>query len=220
MKRTCIFLIILSALFISLSVCVSAQAADIAYVTADVLNIRSGASLDADVVAKAYYGAKVTILSSYDGWHYVRLENGTEGHASLLYISYDAPSPVSSGSLGASVAEAAKNYLGCKYVYGGEGASTFDCSGFTMFMMKKYGVSLPHSASAQSACGVGIAKSDLAVGDLVFFATLGKTSINHVGIYIGDGNFIHASSGKGSVVISDLSEGYYYKCYKGACRVL
>ena len=114
----------------------------------------------------------------------------------------------------------AKQYLGCKYVYGGSGPSTFDCSGFTMFLYSKYGYSLPHSATSQSYKGVYVSKENLAPGDLVIFNNSANTSIGHVGVYIGGNQFIHASSGKGKVIISGLSDSYYAARYVTARRII
>ena len=128
---------------------------------------------------------------------------------------------VATSSKGQEIVEFAKQYLGCKYVYGGSGPSTFDCSGFTMYVFKNFGVSLSHSATAQSKNGTYVAKSDLQPGDLVFFKDYETmVGIGHCGIYIGDGNFIHASSGTGYCVkISTLLTGSYNTRYETARRI-
>lgn len=120
---------------------------------------------------------------------------------------------------GSELVSIAKQYLGCKYVYGGSGPSTFDCSGFTMFLYSKYGYSLPHSATSQSYKGVYVSKENLAPGDLVIFNNSANTSIGHVGVYIGGNQFIHASSGRGKVIISGLSDSYYAARYVTARRI-
>ena len=124
-------------------------------------------------------------------------------------------------SKGQEIVDFAKQYLGCKYVYGGSGPSTFDCSGFTMYVFKNFGVNLSHSATAQSKNGSYVAKSDLQPGDLVFFKDYETmVGIGHCGIYIGDGNFIHASSGTGYCVkISTLLTGSYNTRYETARRI-
>ena len=127
----------------------------------------------------------------------------------------------SASSIGEEIVEFAKQYLGCKYVYGGSGPNTFDCSGFTMYVFNKFGVSLSHSATAQSKVGGYVAKEDLMPGDLVFFKDYETMQgIGHCGIYVGDGNFIHASSGTGYCVkISTLESGSYLKRYETARRI-
>ncbi|MCX7710446.1 MAG: SH3 domain-containing protein [Clostridia bacterium] len=119
--------------------------------------------------------------------------------------------------------EYAKKYLGVKYVYGGSSPKGFDCSGFTSYVFDHFGIDLERVAASQAGQGKKISKSELKAGDLVFFDTNGgRNYICHVGIYIGDGKFIHASSGRNSkrVVISDLSEGFYENAYMTARRVL
>jgi len=117
-----------------------------------------------------------------------------------------------------SVISYAKKYIGAKYMYGGCGPGSFDCSGFTMHVMKSFGIKLPHSARGQSLYGISVPKDKLITGDFVFFDTYGKNGISHVGIYAGGGNFIHASL-KG-VVISNLNEEYYKKRYITAKRII
>lgn len=113
----------------------------------------------------------------------------------------------------------ALKFEGCRYVYGASGPNTFDCSGFTMYIMNHFSVELPHSASAQALLGSRVtSQSDLKAGDLIFFDTFGVKRITHVGMYIGDGKFIHAASS--GVAVNSLSEGYYMKCYVIASRVL
>lgn len=123
-------------------------------------------------------------------------------------------------SKGEQVVAYAKNYLGCRYVYGGSGPKTFDCSGFTMYVYKKFGFSLPHSAVTQARVGKYVSKSNLQPGDLIIFNNSANTSIGHVGIYVGGGNFIHASSGGGRIMISSLSGSYYKARYVTARRLV
>lgn len=123
-------------------------------------------------------------------------------------------------SKGEEIIAYAKKYLGCKYVYGGSGPSTFDCSGFTMYVYKHFGYSMGHSAVTQAGIGKYVSKSNLQSGDLVIFNNSANTSIGHVGIYVGGGNFIHASSGGGRIMISSLSGSYYKARYVTARRVI
>lgn len=121
------------------------------------------------------------------------------------------------------IIEYAKSKLGCKYVYGAEGPTTFDCSGFTQTAFAQVGVKLSRSAYSvgYGAAGTEIAYAGLVRGDIVCFNTISDSDLSdHVGIYLGSGKFIHASSGKGQVVISDMSSGYYNRVFSWGKRFI
>lgn len=128
--------------------------------------------------------------------------------------------PSTSGTTGSAIVEYAKQYLQYKYVSGGASPGAgFDCSGFTQYVYKHFGISLYRSSKDQIKNGVAIEKSDLQPGDLVIFNNDANTAIGHVGIYVGDGNFIHASNPSDGVKITTLLSGYYKIRYVGARRV-
>ena len=127
----------------------------------------------------------------------------------------------SSSSKSAKITSLAKKKLGRRYVWGATGTkNTFDCSGFTKYVYKKNGITLPRRAIAQSKYGKYIARKNLRKGDLIFFDTSKRRKgyVNHVGIYLGNGKFIHASSAKKKVVITSLNKRFYSQRYKGARR--
>ena len=129
--------------------------------------------------------------------------------------------PTTTGTTGAAIVEFAKQYLGYKYVSGGASPSTgFDCSGFTTYVYKHFGISLYRTSRDQIKNGVAVDKSNLQLGDIVVFNNESNTAIGHVGIYIGDGNFIHAANRKEGVKITALSSSYYQTRYVGARRVI
>ena len=120
-------------------------------------------------------------------------------------------------SSGQDIADYANSgdFLGIRYVKNGMSTSGFDCSGFVCYVYLHFGIDLPHYTGDLKEEGTVISEDGLKAGDLVFFRNW-----HHVGIYLGNGNFIHASSGSGEVVISTLLEGYYYEKYSGARRIL
>ena len=113
----------------------------------------------------------------------------------------------------------AKQYLGVPYVWGGTSPSGFDCSGLVYYVFRQHGITLNRTAATQYQHGTYVAKSNLRPGDLVFFQNTYKEGISHVGIYVGDGKFLHASSSQG-VTISALSNSYWTSHYYGARRIL
>lgn len=119
-----------------------------------------------------------------------------------------------------ALVEYAKTLLGIKYVYGGETEKGFDCSGFVKYVYNHFGISIERTSSSQAKGGRKVKKSELKPGDLVFFDTVDDgvlNDISHVGIYIGDGNFIHASTYlKKKITIESLSSSYYSKRYMTA----
>lgn len=117
----------------------------------------------------------------------------------------------------AKVVTYAKQHLGAPYKWGASTGKAFDCSGFVVYIMNKFNVNLDRTASGQFNGGTKVEKDDLQAGDLVFFTTY-KKGPSHVGIYIGDNKFIHASSGVDQVTITDLDTNYYKKRYLGARR--
>ena len=127
-----------------------------------------------------------------------------------------APTTSSSGK-GASVVATAKKYIGCKYVYGGSSPSGFDCSGFTSYVYKQFGVSLNRTAAGQYSNGVAVSRSNLQPGDLIMF---GKSGISHVAIYIGGGKIVHAANPSRGVTTDTINSGYYNNNYVGARRVI
>lgn len=114
--------------------------------------------------------------------------------------------------------EVVNDLYGVPYKSAGKTKKGFDCSGFTHYVFHELGVELPASSATQYQVGTAVDKKDLQPGDLVFFKTNGR-SISHVGIYIGDGTFVHSESGRG-VVNTKLSDPYYWnKRYVGAKRL-
>ena len=196
--------------------------ATIKYVTATSLNVRSGAGTSYSILGSLSKGTKVEVISTANGWSKINY-NGSTGYVSSQYLSSsNTNSSTSTSSTVDKVISLAKSLLGKAYVWGAQGPSTFDCSGYTYYVMKNAAnITLPRVSKDQSTYGTYVSKSNLKEGDLVFFDTDGDNdgNVSHVGIYLGNNQFIHASSSKGKVVISEMST-YYTKAYVNARRVL
>jgi cell wall-associated NlpC family hydrolase len=195
-------------------------------VNADGVNVRTAATTDSTVLATVSKDAPLTVNGFEDGWYAVTCQYGTKGYIRSDFVDLTTTAATASAS-GSKIVATAKQYLGTRYVYGGASPKGFDCSGFTMYIYQQFGVSLPHSATSQWQSGKGTkitSISSLQAGDLVFFCdpsrSLGK-ACSHAGIYIGGGQFIHASSSSsGGVIISSLTSGYYNTYFVGGLRVL
>lgn len=192
-----------------------------------VLRLRSEPGTGSAVLANIPHNTTLKLEGLSDGWYKVTY-GGKTGYASSDYIALtDAVSgstskeaaAASGSAIGSDIVAYAKNFLGCKYVYGAGGPNTFDCSGFTKYVMAHFGYSLSRTASAQLSNGSPVSYSNLQSGDLVFFKNKTSKAASHVGIYIGSGKFVHASSTGRTVMINSLSSGWYKGIYVGARRI-
>lgn len=163
-------------------------------------------------------------LSNSDGYGFSRVTSNDGAVQSAAVIagdngaSYTYTTPSYSSSTADSLVEYAKTLLGCPYVYGGTSTSGFDCSGFAQYVYKQYGYSLNRTANDQMKNGTAVSVADLMPGDLVFFGYSGYS--NHVGIYIGNYQFIHAANPSSGVVITNLYSDYYSSSFIGARRII
>ena len=117
----------------------------------------------------------------------------------------------------------AKKHIGKPYVWGAQGPNSFDCSGFTYYVFKnKAGIILPRTSSAQSKYGTYVSRNNLRAGDLVFFDTNGANNgqVSHVGLYIGNGQMIHASYSQKKIVIDNFNSSYFKRTFVNGRRVL
>ena len=192
------------------------------------LNIRSGPGTEFEQIGSLYNRTVVTITGVDNGWFKIS-HNNTVGYVSSDYMVTCKDSAGSRGDgtvitgsspLGMQVVEYAKQFLGVPYVWGGNGPDCFDCSGFTKYVYAHFGYTLNRTASTQLSNGVSVSRSELQPGDLIFFDN-GKVStpVSHVGIYVGDGQFIHASTNDYQVRYGDLNNSYYSRTYECARRI-
>ena len=193
------------------------------------LNVRSGPGTDYDKVTSLNDGAVVTIVGIDNGWYKVKTNGGSVGYVSSDYMVTckdsagsrgDGTVVAASSSLGQQVVDYAAQFLGTPYVYGGNGPNSFDCSGFTSYVYRHFGYTLNRTATGQLSNGVSVSKSELQPGDPVFFKSGGSKPVSHVGIYVGGGQFIHASTNTYEVRYDNLTSGYYNNVYVYARRVL
>ena len=126
--------------------------------------------------------------------------------------------PSTTGADAGDIGRTAFGFLGTPYLFGGEGQSGIDCSSFVQQVFREHRIELPRTAREQSTIGSEVAKSDLRQGDLVFFSTYASYP-SHVGIYLGNGTMIHASSEKGEVTVSSMNSDYYRSRFLGARRI-
>lgn len=184
-------------------------------VTGGTINVRTGPGTNYDKITQVVSGKQVTVVGESNGWYQVTFDSTT----GWLLGEYLRDPADLDGTVGAKVVSMAMPFLGTRYRSGGASPNGFDCSGFTMYLYAKLGYSLPHSATAQyKNCGYAVAKSDLQPGDLVFFSD-SSHAIGHVGIYIGNGQIIHARYSVGKITIDSLSASYYASRYVGAKRI-
>jgi uncharacterized protein YgiM (DUF1202 family) len=209
--------------------------------TGDDVNFRKAPSAAAQVIARFNKGKQVEVLGVANGWYKVYAD-GKVGYLHPDYLSVDREALASRGldasrdkegdstgdqngkdKLRAEIVSYAQTFLGCKYRYGAMNGTTFDCSGFTSWVYSHFGYSLNRSAAGQVSNGTKVeSRSELKPGDLVLFRdpSINKAAASHVGIYVGDGKFIHCSSGGGCVKYNYLSDSYYNRYYIGGRRII
>ena len=190
--------------------------------TGNAVRFRAAPNLEADVYDFFSTGHRVTVLGKEGDWYRVEA-SGKTGYLYAQYVRLAEKQEYATmpemGDLAESVISFAEDNLGAPYSYGGTSPSGFDCSGLVYYCFLNSGVKLNRTASGQYTQGVYVEKEDLEPGDLVFFVSPGTWSIGHVGIYIGDGEFIHASTGSHEVVVSELDGSYWTTNYYGARRI-
>lgn len=218
------------------------------YVNANSLNVRKEANSASGLVTTIKRGDKVTYYETIGEWARIITWTDKKGYILAKYLvnsekdvekvavekkpevsrstasttdNNAGAEPASSEALSLTdkIIAYAKSLQGVKYVYGGYSTKGFDCSGFTKYVFAKYGLSLPRSSSDYLGAGTKVSRANLRAGDIVLWdIDGGSADVGHVGIYLGDGTFIHASSSKGKVVIANLAT--YREKYMGARRFI
>lgn len=204
-------------------------------VTADSVRLRAAANTGSAILAELNRGTAVSVLGRQDGWYKVNYDGKTGymsgDHLTLAAARPAAPAPApaapttpaapASGT-GAEIAALARSFVGkAPYVYGGAGPAGFDCSGFTMYIYGQFGIRLPHGATDQMRYGAAVDRSQLQPGDLIFFHDdyYSSSTASHCGIYVGNDQFVHASTyGSGGVLLTALNGNPYYSAHYIAAR--
>lgn len=180
-------------------------------VSTDTLNVRQGPSTDTYVITTVSKDADLYVLEVVDGWVKIEIDS-REGYVASDYVTIGkrlkTGSTLKELQFGEGVSETRINlvnfalqYVGNRYVWGGESLTYgVDCSGFTMKVYEQFGVYLPHYSGSQPAYGTKISASDAKPGDLFFYAS--GSRIDHVAIYIGNGQIVHAASTRAGIIIS------------------
>ena len=197
----------------------------IADVNTDGLKVRTEPNTECEVLDIVGSGQRFDVLEELDEWVKIDLD-GEEGYLFKEYVDVgaklDEALTITEVRYGAGVSdvriaisEFAKQYIGNPYVWGGTSLTRgADCSGFVLSVFKNYGISLPHSSRAQGNCGSAVSYSELKPGDLVFYGN--RSGINHVAIYVGGGQVVHASNPRTVITIS----GMYYRTPVRARRII
>ena len=209
--------ILTTALFLLVfTVCASADG-EKAYTIADVLNVRSQPSTASDILTQYTYGTEIDVTDRMDVWYQIRYNDGyAYVHSNYVSFNYSqTPNQV----LGQNLVETAKQYIGTPYVYGGMSPRGFDCSGFVKYIYSIYGVSLDRVANDQASNGIWVARENLQPGDIICFTSKpGGSYVNHVGIYVGNNQFIHSPRTGYTVTIENL-DGSFGARYAAARRI-
>ncbi len=191
------------------------------------LRVRQGPGTNYGVLGSIFDGSYYPISGKANGWYQISY-NGRTGYVSSEFVLVktiaDLDQPVTpavshDASLADQIVSYALQFKGYPYVYATAGPNSFDCSGFTSYVYAHFGYTLNRSSKDQLKDGVPVSKSELQPADLLLFSKDG-TRVTHVGLYIGEGKFIHASTSTTGVIISDLNSTYYTTHYFAARRVI
>lgn len=220
------------------------------YASSVAVNVRSESNTDSDIVDSIALNDEVTVIGEENGWYKVQVNGSTgfirkdlvsnektevtsranqidrslaQNNAQDVVVSANEGSaenvPVSaSGVSGNDIAAYAQQFVGCSYVYGAAGPYSFDCSGLTSYVYGHFGYKLNRSSRDQAVQGVAVT-GDLQPGDILVFSNDGK-QVGHVGIYIGNDKFVHASDSSTGVIISNLHDRWNINKYWGARRII
>lgn len=189
-------------------------------VTVSKLYVRSGPSTLHNIIHSLYKGNKIRIIGVSGEWYRIKLSDGRIGWVSASYIS--ETSEITQQQKVDKVVSTAKSLLGMPYVYAGKSPSDggFDCSGLTYYCFSQVGYTLNRISYQQATQGVYVANANKKAGDLVFFSIDGTGKVDHVGIYIGNGQMIHSPKPGDTVKIANIDVAYWKQRYITTRRII
>jgi cell wall-associated NlpC family hydrolase len=192
-------------------------------ITGSVVNLRSGPSTATAALTQLRRGAAVEVLAAEGVWVQVSSGHLTGWmHGNYVHYSPDLAAAGDTSAQRADLVARSLSYLGVRYILGGASPSGFDCSGFTQYIFRQFGHTIHRTASTQLNNGTAIRRSELLPGDLVFFRdpSRGNFAATHVGIYVGNNQFIHATRPGDVVSVTTMATGYYNRYFSAARRIL
>lgn len=206
----------------------AAETPEYAVVTASTgLNLRKEASMISTILRTLPSGTVTTVDRVGPEWVRVVTSDGVKGYVSADYVALRSADEISrsaatASSKGQEMVSYAQQFIGTPYVWGGTNLNSgVDCSGFVYAVLRDFGISVNRTSSGMASNGVEVDKSQLQAGDLVFFNSGGNSGISHVGIYMGDGNYIHSTDGAAyGVTVTPLNSSYSARTYVTARRVV
>lgn len=219
------------------------------YINSSSVNVRKEPNTSSEIITTLILNTGVSIVGQTDEWYKVTYgdylgyiykplisetpmatSRGNETRSqeektssSVTTQPTDSSTPVyntTSTTAGEQIVSFAKQYLGYSYVYGGTTpGGGFDCSGFVYYVLKSCGYNISRSLTVQATTGTAVSKAELQLGDVIFFDNTSNGALGHVGIYVGDGRFIHAANPTRGVVTDTINSGYYNTYYHSARRI-
>ncbi len=184
------------------------------------VRLRSAPNTESNILTYFDTGAIMDVIGVNGSWYKVN-SGGTVGyvHSDYMALANQTIPTATASTPGDKIVATAKKYMGVPYVWAGTSPKGFDCSGFVYYVFQENGYKTNRTAASLYNNGSYVERSALQPGDIICFYNGGYGYIGHVGIYIGNNQFIHASSSGGKVVIDSLSTAYYNNHYYGARRI-
>lgn len=186
-------------------------------VTAGKLNVRQGPSTSYSIIHRLWLGNRVKVTGKLGNWYKIHLSDGRSGWVSGVYLHVNDRQDMVN-----KVISTARSLIGTPYVWGGESPREggFDCSGLTQYVFKQVGYSLNRISKDQSRQGIHVSRANIKPGDLVFYSFKGNGVIDHVGIYIGNGQMIHSPKAGDNVKVTNVGTSYWRSRFVTARRII